>query len=297
MLKIGLYIMGLKGLNCLKAVHSFVQKNEQAQLSHVVYAKDKNVENDYSAEIEHFCKEHTLKLSDRNTANEDLANVSDINFAIGWRWMIDNSNDTLIVLHDSILPKYRGFNPLVTALIEGDREIGVTALKANAEFDEGNIVGVKTTEISYPVKIEKAIEKISELYNDLIIEVLEKKLSDSLQEEIQDDAKASYSLWRDEEDYHVDWNQDANRILNFINAVGFPYAGAVSYVDGKKIKIIDAEITEDLIIANRTPGKILFMKENEPVVVCAKGLLKIKTAVDAATEQKVFFQKFRSRFK
>nr|WP_294934543.1 formyltransferase family protein [uncultured Flavobacterium sp.] len=297
MLKVGLYIMGFKGLTCLKAVHNFVQNNEQVQLSAVVYAKDKNVENDYSTEIEHFCNGNAIQLISRTTADAHLANNSDINFAIGWRWLIDNSNDTLIVLHDSILPKYRGFNPLVTALIEGDKEIGVTALKANAEFDKGNIVGVKTTEITYPIKIEKAIALISEQYDDLIIEVLGKKLSNTLSEQVQDETKASYSLWRDEEDYQIDWNQDANRILNFINAVGFPYAGAVSYVDNKKIKIIDAEIEEDLLIANRTAGKILFMIENEPVVVCAKGLLKIKTAIDAETEQKVIFQKFRSRFK
>lgn len=289
--------MGLKGLNCLRAIHDFVEQGNDAQISYVEFATDKNVENDYSEAIENFCREKAIVPVNRNNTDAESAYSCDINFAIGWRWIIENRKDNLIVLHDSILPKYRGFNPLVTALIEGDREIGVTALKANAEFDKGNIVGVKTTEISYPIKIENAIERISELYDELIVEVIRKKLSNTLHEQIQDEKKATYSLWRDEEDYQIDWDQDANRILNFINAVGFPYAGAISYVDEKKIKITDAELEEDLVIANRTPGKILFMRDNEPVVVCAEGLLKIKKAVDAETDQKVIFQKFRSRFK
>ena len=60
-------------------------------------------------------------------------------FAIGWKWIIDNTSQ-LIVLHDSLLPKYRGFSPLVNSLINGDTLTGVTALFASSEYDKGEII-------------------------------------------------------------------------------------------------------------------------------------------------------------
>jgi methionyl-tRNA formyltransferase len=53
---------------------------------------------------------------------------SDFNIAISWRWMLKVSN--LIVIHDSLLPKYRGFSPLVNMLINGEDTLGVTVLFA-----------------------------------------------------------------------------------------------------------------------------------------------------------------------
>ena len=67
------------------------------------------------------------------------------------------SNNTLIVIHDSILPTYRGYLPLVSQLIDGQKEIGVTAILANENFDEGDIVHISKTKINYPITINDAI--------------------------------------------------------------------------------------------------------------------------------------------
>lgn len=48
----------------------------------------------------------------------------------------------------------------------------------------------------------------------------------------QEEALASYSLWRDEDDYLINWKNDSNDILNFINAVSSPYKGAATYING-----------------------------------------------------------------
>jgi methionyl-tRNA formyltransferase len=57
----------------------------------------------------------------------------------------------LVVFHDSILPQYRGFNPLVSALINGDSRVGVTAMGTD-EFDKGDIIGQRTIAINIPSK-------------------------------------------------------------------------------------------------------------------------------------------------
>ena len=69
---------------------------------------------------------HGVKVS-----SKDPAKVSELALAIGWKKLINSSYQQVVVLHDSLLPKYRGWNPLLTALINGDSRIGSTALIAN----------------------------------------------------------------------------------------------------------------------------------------------------------------------
>ena len=89
----------------------------------------------------------------------------DYQLAIGWRWLISGT-ENLIVLHDSLLPKYRGFAPLVNSLINGEQEIGVTAIWAGPEFDAGEIIFQEKAGICYPIKIQEAIEIVSGLYRN-----------------------------------------------------------------------------------------------------------------------------------
>jgi len=71
----------------------------------------------------------------------------------------------------------------------------------------------------------------------------------------QNEEDVTYSLWRDEQDYIIDWSKSAEFIHRFINAVGYPYKGASTLMDGKKIRIIDTEPLPDIEIENRSFGK------------------------------------------
>src|SRR6056297_1344349 len=123
---VGLTIIGEKGLRALE----FVDATKPAllgRIAYVVVGEDANVENDYSEQIRSFCLQNNKKTYSREKFNCDEPN-SDYIIAIGWKWLIDIERWKVVVLHDSLLPLYRGFNPLVTALIEGDSKIGVTAI-------------------------------------------------------------------------------------------------------------------------------------------------------------------------
>lgn len=295
MKKTGFYLMGLKGLSCLKAIAGESDSSILDSVSFIVAARDKSIQNDYFELIRLLAKSRQLLFYEKSQAPENL--VADFIFAIGWRWLIHGSEDRLIVFHDSILPKYRGFNPLVTALIEGDRQIGVTAILANREFDRGNIIGVKKTSIGYPLKIEKAINLVSELYADLLIETLGLLQAETVTGTAQEETMASYSLWRSDEDYQVDWTQDASRIRRFVDAVGYPYNGAVTSYNSETIRIIDVAEKDDLQIVNRQPGKFIFIENNKPVVVCGTGLLQIEKAVSLEGAHNISFGKLRTRLK
>ena len=217
--------------------------------------------------------------------------------AVSWRWLITENFSSTIIFHDSLLPKYRGFAPLVSALIKGDDRIGVTALLAQGEYDSGPIIAQESTSITYPVTIRQTIEKIIPCYEDLVLKVGNMIMNGNLKPFQQDDAQATYSLWRDESDYEIDWNWDASQIRRFIDATGYPYKGALTYILGSKVRIFTAEEVKDVAIENRTPGKVIFCRHGEPIIVCGTGLLKVKYAVfDDTKEEVIPLSKFRTRF-
>ena len=286
---IRLYTLGYKGFYALSKLNN----NQRMFISEVVIAKDKSVQNDYFKETIDFCEKNEIVFYERG---KEINSNSEYSIAIGWRWLI-NDNKKLLVFHDSLLPKYRGFNPLVSALINGDSEIGLTALLASEEYDRGSIIGQKKTRINYPIKINVAIENISELYSQLLMEIIEKVEQKNLVAIEQIEANATYSLWRDEEDYSIDWSDTAENIKRFIDSVGFPYNGAKTIVDNQTIRIFDSSIEEDVIIENRCPGKVIFKRENNFVITCGKGLLNVTSFYDELGNAIDFTNKFRIRFK
>ena len=159
-----------------------------------------------------------------------------------------------------MLPEYRGFAPLVSQLINGEEYIGVTAIFANNFYDQGDIIIKKSKKISYPLKIKKAIEVVSECYLDCLEFILNNiKKENLLEAEPQDNSKATYSLWRDEDDYKINWNQSSLLVKRFVDAVGFPYKGAKTYLMDREIIVEDVEIFEDINIKNRDIGKVIFI--------------------------------------
>ncbi len=290
---IALFIMGKKGLACLETALS----NSFVELKFVIFATDKNVEKDYAVEIISLCTKRNILNYNRNSFDETLLNQVSYCIAVSWRWMIKSNLENLIVFHDSILPKYRGFNPLVSALINGDEEIGVTAIFADKEFDKGDILEIEKTVIEYPIKISETIDLISVCYQNLLKKILKKIAYNSLVTSIQDETYATYSLWRDEEDYFIDWNLDAFVLERTINALGFPYGGARTIMDDRIIILDQIKSIPDVKIENRTPGKIIFLFNNQPTIVCGVGLLKIQRAHYLENGNEVVFYKLRTRLR
>ncbi len=290
---IALFIMGKKGLACLETVLN----TTSVELKFVIYATDKNVEKDYADEIVALCTKHNISHYNKNTFDETLLNDVSYYIAVAWRWIIKSNLEKLIVFHDSILPRNRGFNPLVTALINGDKEIGVTAIFANKEFDKGDILGVEKVAITYPIRIKEAIDIISVCYQDLVAKIVKQMAENSLVAIPQDETQATFSLWRDEEDYFIDWNLEASTLERTIHALGFPYGGARTKMEDNIIILDEIKSIPDVKIENRTPGKIIFLDNNQPTIVCGKGLLKIEKAHYLDNGNDVVFNKFRTRLK
>lgn len=288
-----LFLMNRKGLCVLKRL---VDEGYSDMIDKVIIAHDKNVLNDYYDDMYNLALESNIRVFDRKD-NEPIE--SDYCLTIAWRWMLNVPEKCqLLVTHDSILPRYRGFAPLVNMLINHESQIGVSAIFASDEYDQGPIIAQRSCEVSYPIKIQDAIELEHPLFGDIVCDIFEKlRTTGYLESRAQNEDEATYSMWRDEEDYHIDWKNSAEYIQQFIYSVGYPYKGAYSLLDGDIVRILDCEICKDVKIENRTPGKLLFMINGYPVIACGKGMLKLTKVCNANNENLLPLKKFRIRLK
>tara|TARA_R110002072_G_scaffold296553_1_gene468535 strand:+ start:34639 stop:35526 length:888 start_codon:yes stop_codon:yes gene_type:complete len=294
MLKVVLCVLGQKGLNLVKGS---LDALEPFQVVHVIIGKDKEVKNDFSEEIMMYCREHNIESSIRG--NIELSELSyNYVLAAGWRWLIPHVDNKLIVFHDSLLPKYRGFAPLVNALMNREPLVGVTALYGTEDYDCGNILCQKSISVVYPTTIGEMIDRISLLYRELSYELLSRfRKQINIEPGVpQIESMATYSLWRDQDDYRIDWNQSAKEIEHFISCLSYPYSGASAKVDGEIIRIISVKQIPDIVIENREAGKVIFIKNGFPVVVCGEGLLEVQEAVFNDGSNFLPLKIFRTRF-
>ncbi len=286
-----LYLMTQKGYEVLKAV----LPDYHSEIKAVVSSRDRNIKNDFYVEIKQLCMDWGVPFGDRK---EEKSFDSTYALTISWRWMISTPSK-LIVLHDSLLPKYRGFNPLVSALINGETEIGVSAVFAEKLFDRGDILLQCKTSIEYPLVIQRAIELVNKQYANITYEIIRRiSKGEKLIGNPQNEEEATYSLWRDEEDYRIHWTESADVIQRFVDAVGYPYKGAFTVINGMKARVIKCTVVKDVYIENRHPGKVLFLDDGIPTVVCGKGLIQINELVDEGMGSSLLpLSRFRVRFK
>lgn len=149
-------------------------------------------------------------------------------------------------IHGSLLPKYRGRTPHVWAIINGEKEAGITAHIIDSDCDTGDIIHQLLVEITSENTGADILKKYAELYIPLIDNVLDSIKNDSLKMYPQDNSKATYFGKRTPDDGEIDWNWDGERIRNWVRAQAYPYPGAFAFLNGEKIVIDKVSIQENI---------------------------------------------------
>ncbi|MCA6596329.1 MAG: methionyl-tRNA formyltransferase [Pseudanabaena sp. M046S1SP1A06QC] len=174
----------------------------------------------------------------------------DLILVAGWYYHISNSirripSKGVIALHASLLPKYRGGAPLVWAIINGEKETGVSLFYMDNGVDTGDIIGQSTFPIEdndtikdLLLKVEKSSENLLEHFLPLIEFGLAPSIS-------QDNNKATVYPQRSPKDGLIDWSKSTEQIRNFIRAQTRPYPGAYTMINDKKVIIWDADIIDN----------------------------------------------------
>jgi methionyl-tRNA formyltransferase len=275
-MKIALLTAGPKGANFLRNFCG------NATVDFVVSYASKGLQVDAYADIQSICRAKGYRLLGRETVLRKHYASVDLVLLAGWQWLSKEVDRRFVIFHDSLLPKLRGFNPTVTALIAGETEIGVTAFSPiggdASVADCGPIFGQEKIPIQYPVTIRAVYDQLGLAYCRLANRLLDAAASGPLSFTDQDASDATYSLWRDEDDYRINWAMSAEHIRRFVDAVGWPYLGAKSTTQGREIRIDRVEVCRDLMFVNRCPGKIWSLAGGVPEVVCGSGMVRVLAA-------------------
>ncbi len=286
---VALLISGLKGHYLLDTCARYYDVKAVAHLP-IKGTLDKS-----NAAIPICCKKTKIEMLEREELLRAFEDVHFV-FAAGWRQLIFEPPENLIVFHDSLLPQYRGYSPTVTALLSGATKIGVTAFLPVSDVDAGPIVCQAARDIDSSTYCRSAYELQKECYEDIVSKLRGKTLEElQSQARKQNELEASYSLWRDDEDYWIDWKDSAENIERKIRALSWPYLGARSTCDNLNLIIERAEIVLDVNIIDRVPGKIYRLEKGKPVVVCGTGLLKIMRALEMDSRKEHEFNHLRLR--
>ncbi len=187
--------------------------------------------------------------------------------------ILDIPKKAALNLHGSLLPKYRGRCPVNWQILHGETRGGVTLHHMVKAPDAGDIVAQKEVEILHTDTALSLYKKLEVAAESLLRQFLPEVLAGTAPAIAQDHTKASYFGGRRPEDGRIDWSWPAERIYNLIRAVTWPYPGAFTFVNGRKLMIWWAEPIED----EDTGLEIgcVFQKQGQWLVQCGKGLLRI----------------------
>lgn len=152
--------------------------------------------------------------------------------------LINLPNKLAFNIHGSILPKYRGRTPHVWAIINNEKQTGITAHVIDDGCDTGDVIEQITVPIKEYDTGADILNKFRNLYTPLIKMVLEKLKTNKLVFVSQNDKKATLFEKRSPEDGKIDWNWQKERIRNWVRAQSSPYPGAFTFLNSLKI-IID----------------------------------------------------------
>ena len=169
----------------------------------------------------------------------------DVILVLGWYYMVPKSIREIPKygswgIHASLLPNYAGGAPLVWAIINGEKETGVTLFRMDSGVDDGDIILQKSFSIEHNDTIKEVYENATLASKNILDEIFLKKTPIMFKK--QDKNKIKVYPQRKPSDGEIDWNCSSDEIRNFIRAQTKPYPGAFTIINDKKIIIWEAKI-------------------------------------------------------
>jgi len=145
-----------------------------------------------------------------------------------------------INVHASILPKYRGAAPINRAILNGEKETGVTIMHMAVGMDTGDIISTRTTPIDPAEDAAALSARLAELGAALLADTLPAIADGTAQRTPQDETQATYAAKLSRELSPVDWCRTSRQILDQIRGL-IPWPCAEAELDGKPLKLLRAE--------------------------------------------------------
>lgn len=182
-------------------------------------------------------------------------------------------------LHASLLPEYRGAAPINHAIINGDRETGITTFLLNEKIDQGAIIGQRRVEIGENENIGSLYERLMNLGPELVLETVDKlaigDISPIEQQHIDESTlRPAPKIFK--QDCLIDWSWEGERIFNFVRGLS-PYPAAWCNLQKEGAEATTAKIFEVRFEKGRkmSIGEIKSNNKSYIAIGCADGAILI----------------------
>jgi methionyl-tRNA formyltransferase len=179
-------------------------------------------------------------------------------------------NHGTLNVHASLLPKYRGAAPITHAILNGEKQTGVTIMRIDEGMDTGDILTQRATSISDTCTTGELEELLAVEGAALLMETIGGYLKGEIRPIPQDSKGVSYAPLIKKEDGEVSWNNDAVSIHNRVRAMN-PWPIAFSRFRDQKLKIWKTEVLEapPESSSSSKKGTIVEAEKGSLVVQCA----------------------------
>lgn len=172
-----------------------------------------------------------------------------------------------INVHASLLPRYRGAAPVHRAVMNGEKETGITTMFMDEGLDTGDMILQRAIPIGEDDNVGMIHDRLAGLGAQVLVETLKLVEAGRAPRVPQDDRQATYALPLKKEDELINWGRPARAIYNHIRGMD-PWPGAATFWEGKFLKIWRAEIVlESRDREPAIPGRVLSANQRSGIVV------------------------------
>ena len=179
-----------------------------------------------------------------------------------------------INIHASLLPKYRGSAPIQWAVIDGEKETGVTTMFMNEGLDTGDMLEKAAVPLDEKETGGSLHDKLSALGGNLILSTLKGLEAGTLKGTPQTDEGTCYAKMLKKSLGDIDWTMDAAAIERLIRGLN-PWPSAYTSLHGKTLKIWDADVLDREY--GEAPGTVAETSKNALIIQTGKGSLSVRS--------------------
>jgi methionyl-tRNA formyltransferase len=194
-------------------------------------------------------------------------------------------------LHFSILPAWRGAAPVQHAVINGDRETGVTCFVLDKGMDTGGVLLVERSEVGPEETSGQLTARLADLGAPVLVRAVKGLVDGSIEPQPQDHDAATYAPKIANEDARIDWTQPAARVHDLARGLN-PVPGAYTTFDGERLKVHRCRQAEGA----GAPGEVVRVEAEGPVVATGEGavlLTEVQPAGKARMSGEAFVNGYR----
>ncbi|MCI8336390.1 MAG: methionyl-tRNA formyltransferase [Peptococcaceae bacterium] len=178
-------------------------------------------------------------------------------------------------IHGSLLPYYRGAAPIHWAIINGEKETGVTIMYMDEGMDTGDMIASMQMPLFDNYNVGDVYEKLSEMGAELLLQSLRDMEAGVVKRTPQNHAIATYAPLLKKEHEEIHWEKTAEEVHNHIRGM-YPFPTVHTMYQGKRLKIGASVVAEEVTMVGM-PGQVLAVeKEKGVLVACGKGSIWLK---------------------